>query len=152
MTATRNVRQAKRQGYIVTGGDERVADAFDTWTQTHDKPHVRVRPRRRYATVDVDLVLTRYSIGEHAQREIARLFRAHQPGWQRRDRDEWFMRATRIPIADAADVAKQIVAIVSKPGYLEPARAPMSPLVDALDEVLRTGVLVEEGIEDEQSI
>lgn len=141
---TRTRQEAIEQGFVAVREARRVEYEYFHWCERTDTPFVRVWLKTRFAVVTVDLIGQSYRMSEHACNEIHDLLQAHHVGrWGHllASRNRTIMYSPRIPIEESAQVARGIVEILAKPGYREPERVNVSPVVDDLDRALRAGTV-----------
>lgn len=144
MKPMRTVADAIKHGYVVMRSSYTISNEFYRYCERTDAPFVRVRLKKTFAMVEVDLIGQSYRMGEVCWQEVHNLLRAYHVGawpWRLAGRSHTCMYSPRIPLESADAVAKGLTAILNKPGYREPVRRHFSPEVDALDNALRTGTL-----------
>ncbi len=140
---TRTLGEAIAQGYVVVKNSVRLKNAFYYYCAESDEPFVHVLLKTKYASITVDLIGQSYRMGEVCQWEVLSLLRMFHAGHTRQGLwlSDTIMHAPRIPVEEAAWIARKIVVILFKPGYREPLLGSVAPEVQALDEALRTGTL-----------
>jgi hypothetical protein len=146
LKTTRTLDEAIEQGYVVIRGSYKVSNALFRHCEKTDAPFVRVALKTTFASVQGDLFGQSYMMSEHACKEIHDLLKANHVGrwgWHLSTYNRTFMYSPRIPMEQAATVAKGIVDILAKPGYREPNIWRSSQLVEDLDRALRDGKLLE---------
>lgn len=146
---TRTVGEAIAQGYVVRRAHRRqdyeVSNGFYRHCERTDAPYVCIRPKTKYARVEVDLIGQSYRMGGQCLREMRALLLQYHVGRASlldASLSNELVYSNRIPIGDAAAVAKGLINILAKPGYREPLLYSVSPEVRAVDDALRDGTLV----------
>lgn len=109
------LERAKRTGYLVTrsrGYD--VSNAFHDWCQAHGRPFVTVRPARKYATVELDMLTTTHNLSDGAAESARRhLLQASIPPADIFAGD-LFCQSDRVPIEQAEDVARRLLHLATE--------------------------------------
>jgi hypothetical protein len=153
MKTTTTLAAARKQGFFVECNlaDHKLANQFFRWCEQVDAPYVTVKPKTKYAVVSVDLIGQSYRMGEQAEREISALLTSANVGRRKQENgsNHVIVYANRIPIEQAADVARRIIDILARPGFREPHFVAESDLVRALDRALADGSLAESVVADD---
>lgn len=149
MKLTEALAEAIKQGYVVVSNGTRkedylISNLFFHYCERTGKPFVRIRPKRKYARIEVDLIGQGYRMSEQCLEEMRTLLLNHHVGpasfWHASLSNE-LVYSNRIPIDDAATVAKGLIDILAKPGYREPVLYRVSAEVEAVNDALRDGTL-----------
>ena len=128
MKVTKNINEAKKQGFVViknqkdiiVGTDKTLAtihNAYWNFCGELNQVFAQIIPRGKHASVILDLFPTKYDLTEAGQAKVVTLFKSSLG----KPRGDFFLFANRttmhcdfIPIADAPRLVNEVLAIIAE--------------------------------------
>lgn len=142
MSPTKNLKEAIAQGFVVVKSSYNVLSTFSWYCRENNLPCVTVRPRTKYAQIDLNLDTTTYQLTPRGRQAIGQVLAVVVPEKYRFGMGVMignsFSLTRWVPLVSAREVARVLVDIAQTEGNISQKIPPRELIagVDVIDQAL----------------